>query len=185
MSYSYLGESFKLRKYYLITACMKYNPAWEHWMPTSQSRKLPSHIKGNASLLRSHEVTISSCEHSWQVSGFRLVQFGSSLYYDITRRTFYLFTDVSGQTICPVFKGQRFNSWAQLQESSPSWLLKMRRMGSAETSVTNDQTLPHNILEERRSPWMISGFHPEVNGVCALLWCYIAYSGKELPLYAV
>ena len=37
LSYSYLSESFKLWKYYLVTTSTKYNPVWEHkWRPTDQ-----------------------------------------------------------------------------------------------------------------------------------------------------
>ena len=65
--YSYLVESFKLWKYYLITACMKYNPALGHWMPTSQSRKFPYFIKGSA-FTWGHHLIVCTC-----VAGFGLL----------------------------------------------------------------------------------------------------------------
>jgi len=45
----------------------------------------------------------------------------------------------------------------------------MGTIGSAETLVTNDHILTHNIPEERRLPCVISGFRRELNGVNALL----------------
>jgi hypothetical protein len=61
------------------------------------------------------------------------------------REDWYLVTEVSGQRIGPVFKGQAvglYLSWI-------AWPLKMGPIGCPETSVTNYQSDLRNIPEER------------------------------------
>ena len=54
-------------------------------------------------------------------------------------------TDVSGQPIGPVFKGQA------VQSSCTAWPLKMGQLRRTVTSVTNYYSTLPNITEERRS----------------------------------
>ena len=65
----------------------------------------------------------------------------SSLFWNVTQHRL-VFTDVSGQPIGPIFKGQAIRT---------AWLLNMGPTGCPETSVTNYQSTLSNIPEERRS----------------------------------
>jgi hypothetical protein len=57
----------------------------------------------------------------------------------------YLVTDVLGQPIGPIFKGQ------EVKEDETAWTLKVGLIGCPEVLVTNYQSMVHNITEGRRS----------------------------------
>ena len=65
-----------------------------------------------------------------------------SLVFQVVKQRGLVATDVSGQPIRPIFKGQSVHT------ARP---LKMGRVGYTETSVTKYQFTPRNIPEERRS----------------------------------
>jgi hypothetical protein len=125
-----------------------------------------------------HRIIMCTCVTGWRLPPCFVRVFTLLPCY----AAYVLFTDVAGQIIYLIFKGHKVKSRAQLRELSTYLPSKMGPIGYAGTSVTNEQTLPRNTPEERRPLCVISGFRREVNGVCALLWYFIAYCGKYLPL---
>jgi hypothetical protein len=69
----------------------------------------------------------------------------SALFWDMTWRSVLIVTDVSGQRIGPIFKGQEVLSF------SDSWPMKMGPIRCPETSVNSNHTTPRNIPEKCRS----------------------------------
>jgi hypothetical protein len=63
------------------------------------------------------------------------------LFWDITRQSRLLFTDILGQPVGPIFKGHTVQSWT----TGP---LKMGPIGCAEVSLTNCQSAVCNVKED-------------------------------------
>ena len=74
----------------------------------------------------------------------------SALFWDITQRRALTFTDVSGQRISPVLKGQAYRPHPQGPISKTSWPLRMGSIYCPETSVKDCHSMLRNILEEGR-----------------------------------
>ena len=72
-----------------------------------------------------------------------------------------LFTDISGQPVCPIFKGHAVQSWT----TGP---LQTGPIGCPEVSVTNHQSAVCKVTEERGSDSHHDGSITSLSSKCNL-----------------